>query len=118
MENFSFCVVIIISAFYINISSFIQYLAFCKLIQSFGATQANNYLLKVNNRNTRKRCEKCLKIIKTPERRHCRRCVFIVNFEHISQIFLIFSLLTLKIFSGIITYYMQVTSSKFREMIS
>ena len=32
---------------------------------------ANIYLFKVNNRNTRKRCEICSKLtIKTPERRH------------------------------------------------
>ena len=31
---------------------------------------ANIYLFKVNNRNTRKRCETCSKLtIKTPERR-------------------------------------------------
>ena len=42
---------------------------------------------KVNNRNTRTRCEICLKLttIKTPERRQRRSGVFIVNFEHISQ---------------------------------
>ena len=34
--------------------------------------------------------------IKTPERRHWRRSdVFIVNFEHISHLFLVFALLTL-----------------------
>ena len=33
-------------------------------------TPANIYLLKVNNRNTRKRCEICSKFtLKTPERR-------------------------------------------------
>ena len=33
---------------------------------------------------------------KTPERRHCRRSrVFIVNFKHISHLFLVFLLLTL-----------------------
>ena len=40
---------------------------------------ANIYLLKINNRNTGKRCEICSKlVIKTPE----RRCsgVFIVKF--------------------------------------
>ena len=30
---------------------------------------ANIYLFKVNNRNTRKRCEICSKLAKTPERR-------------------------------------------------
>ena len=44
-----------------------------------------NYMLKVNNRNTRTRCERHSKlIIKTPERRHWPRSdVFIVNFEYI-----------------------------------
>ena len=42
------------------------------------ATQAGIYLLKVNNRNTKTRCEICSKLtIKTPERR------LIVNFGHL-----------------------------------
>ena len=55
------------------------------------------YLLKVNNRNTRARCETCSKLtIKTPERRHWRRSgVFIVNLEHVSRLVLVFLLLTL-----------------------
>ena len=55
---------------------------------------ANIYLLKFNNRNTRKRCEICSKFtIKTPEWRHWRRfAVFIVNFEHILVPFSIVSL--------------------------
>ena len=58
---------------------------------------AGNYILKVNNRNTRARCEIYSKLtIKTPERRHWRRSgVFIVNFEHISELVLVFLLLTL-----------------------
>ena len=54
-------------------------------------------LLKVNNRNTRTRCEICSKLtIKTPERRHWRRSgVFIDNFEHISHFVLVFLFLTL-----------------------
>ena len=58
---------------------------------------AGIYLLKVNNRNTRTRCEICSKLtINTPERRHWRRSgVFIVNFEHISYLVLVFLLLTL-----------------------
>ena len=46
--------------------------------------QASFCLLKVNNRNTRTRCEICSKLaIKTPERHHWRRSgVFIGNFEH------------------------------------
>ena len=42
---------------------------------------AGFYLLKVNNRNTRARCEVCSTLtIKTPERR--RSGAFIVNIEH------------------------------------
>ena len=43
------------------------------------------YLLKVKNRNTRRRCEICSKLkIKTPERRHCHcSIVSIVSFEHV-----------------------------------
>ena len=56
-----------------------------------------NYMLKINNRNTRTTCEICSKLtIETPERRHWRRSgVFIVNFEHISHLVLRFLLLTL-----------------------
>ena len=58
------------------------------------ANPANIYLFKVNNRNSRKRCELLSKLtIKTPERR--RSGVFIVNFENISHLFLGFLLLTL-----------------------
>ena len=48
-------------------------------------------MLKVNNRNIRKTCEICSKLT----------CVFIINFEHISQIWL-FVLLTLRmcLFAG------------------
>ena len=55
------------------------------------------YLLKVNNGNTRIGCEMCSKLtIKTPERRHWQRSdVFIVDFEHISHLVLMFLLLTL-----------------------
>ena len=65
--------------------------------QLYGINPAGIYLLKVNNRNTRTRCEICSKItIKTPERRHWRRSgVFIVSFEHISHLVLLFLLLTL-----------------------
>ena len=59
--------------------------------------QAGIYLFKVNNRNTRTRCEICSKLtINIPERRQLRRSgVFIVNFEHISHLVLVFLLLTL-----------------------
>ena len=54
-------------------------------------------LLKVNDRNTRTRCEIYLKLtIKTPERRQLRSSnVFIVNFEHVSHFVLMFLLRTL-----------------------
>ena len=58
----------------------------------------NIYLLKFNNRNTGKKCEICSKLtIKTPERRRQRHhsSIFIINFEHISHLFLMFLLLTL-----------------------
>ena len=58
---------------------------------------AGIYLFKVNNRNTRTGCEICSKLtINTPERRQWRRSgVFIVKFEHISHLVLVFLLLTL-----------------------
>ena len=58
---------------------------------------AGIYLLKVNNGNPRKMCEICSKLtIKTPEQRHWRSSgIFIVDFEQILQIVLVFPLLTL-----------------------
>ena len=59
-------------------------------------TQAGNYIFKVNNRNTRTRCEICSKLtIKTPERRQWRCSSVIVNFEHITYLVLVILLLTL-----------------------
>ena len=51
------------------------------------------YLFKVNNRNSKKRYEICSKLaIKTPERCQWRYFGFsIVNLEHISHFFLIFT---------------------------
>ena len=65
--------------------------------EAYQTTPAGIYLLKYNNRNTRRRCEICSNLtLKTPERRHWRHSgVFIVNFEHISHIVLVFLLLTL-----------------------
>ena len=62
-----------------------------------GLYPAGIYLFKVH-KNTRTRCETCSKMtIKTPERRHWSRSgVFIVNFEHISLLVLVFLLLTLR----------------------
>ena len=54
-------------------------------------------MLKVNYRKTRTRYEICSKLtIETPEQRFWRRSgVFIVNFEHISNIVVVFLLITL-----------------------
>ena len=59
--------------------------------------QTSIHLLKVNNRNTKTRGEICSKLTtKAPERHHWRHSdVFIVNFEHISHLVLVFLLLTL-----------------------
>ena len=69
---------------------------------SLAVFQNTNYqtgidLFKVNNRNTKTKCKICSKLtIKTPKRRHRHRSgVFIVNFEHISHLALVFLLLTL-----------------------
>ena len=49
--------------------------------------------VEINNRNTRKKCEICSKLtIKTPER---SSDIFIVNFEHVSHLFLVSLLSTL-----------------------
>ena len=60
---------------------------------------AGIYLLNVNNRSTRTRCEIFSKLaIVTQERRQWRRSgVFTVNFEHILHLVLVFLLLTLNI---------------------
>ena len=57
-----------------------------------------NDMFKVNNRNSRTMCEICSNLtIKTLERRQLRLSgVFIVNFEHISHLVLVFLLLTLR----------------------
>ena len=77
------------------------------------STPAGIYLLKVNNKSTRTRCEICSKLtIKTLERRQWRHSgVFIVHFEHISYLVLVFLLLTLnrKLLAG-------ATASKTSEL--
>ena len=48
-----------------------EFNAFSSLIDIFSNKAACNYMLKVNNRNTKTSCEICSKLtIKTPERRH------------------------------------------------
>ena len=60
------------------------------------------YLLKVNNRNSRTRCEMCSKLtMKTTELR-------IVNFEHISHLVVVFLFLTLN---------MQLRAGRFIEIM-
>ena len=55
---------------------------------------ANIYLLKVINRNTRKKERNMFKVNNRNTRTtSCRSGVFVVNFEHISHIFLVFLLL-------------------------
>ena len=58
---------------------------------------AGIYLFKINNGNARTVCEICSELaIKTPEPRQWHRSgVFIVNFEQISHIVLVFPLLPL-----------------------
>ena len=65
--------------------------------EDFLQCSADIYLLKVNNRNTRKRCETCLKLtMKTAEQRQwCCSSVLIINFEHMLHLFLVFLLSTL-----------------------
>ena len=59
------------------------------------------YLLKINNKYTRKMCEICSKLtINIPERRQRHGSgVFIVNLEHISLLALVFLFLTLSMSS-------------------
>ena len=58
---------------------------------------AINYLFKVNNRNTRKRCEICSKLAKKTQNDIIVVILvfFIVNCVHISHLFILFLLLTL-----------------------
>ena len=90
---------------------------------------ASIYPFKITKRNTRKRCEICSKLtIKIPERRECRCSgIFRVNFEHISNLFLVFLLLTLNklMFAGLHQYfhtffslcYRILESIKIKEMV-
>ena len=62
---------------------------FSKLDDIVTSIPAGNYMFKVNNRNTRTRCEICSKLtIKIPG-------IFIVKFENISYLAVLFLLLTL-----------------------
>ena len=61
-----------------------------KLIES---DPANTYLFKFNNKNPRKRCEICSKLTINTVKRRCGD--LIVNFEHISHLFLVLPLFTM-----------------------
>ena len=90
---------------YFNLLTFHQPQHLCDVIMSMTiyGVRAGNYIFKVNNRNTRTRCEICSKLtIKIPKRRHWRRSgIFIVNFERISHLVLMFLLLTLTRRTGV-----------------
>ena len=77
-------------------SRLLTYRSFDSCVKSCTSQPAKSYLIKVSNKNTRTRCEICSKLtIKIAERHHWRRCaVFMVNFEHISHLALVFLLLT------------------------
>ena len=71
-----------------------------KNIYTIKNSPTNNHLFIVDNNYTRKRCKTCSKlIIKTPE---WRSTVFVVDFEHIPHLFLVFLLLILNklVFAG------------------
>ena len=72
------------------------------IMREYWLNPAEIYLLKVNNRNPRTRCEVSSKLtIKTPERRPseqrqwCLSSILIANFELISHLVQLFLLLTL-----------------------
>ena len=81
----------------LQLNSYTQFQKEFILISGICHYPAGIYLLKVNNRNSRTRCEICSKLtIKTPKQRQwCRSGVFVVNFEHISHLVLVFLLLAL-----------------------
>ena len=64
---------------------------------TYTSSPASNYLFKVHNRNTKTRYEICSKLtIKIPKRYQWdRSCIFIVNFQNISHLVVVFLLLTL-----------------------
>ena len=82
-----------LSNYHNQISFYIWGIKFRVLCQVFERPSlAHIYMFKLNNRNTRKKCEICSKLtIKTPEWIHWLRSgVFVLNFEYVSFIFLLF----------------------------
>ena len=87
------CVLLMLNLGYLNSSKYYQSGIYTHYVHTeWGNIPAHIYLLQSNNRNTRKRCEICSKlIIKTIEQ--CQwRCsgVFINNYAHIPHLYLIF----------------------------
>ena len=83
---------------YFSVHFVLSQKVFCySLGETFLTFPAGIYLFEVNNGNTRTMCEICSKLtIKTPEQYQWSRYgVFIVNFEQISDIALVFPWLTL-----------------------
>ena len=74
------------------VSTWIFKIMLQKPSHGFCANPVGIYLLKVNNRNTRRRYEICSKLtINTPARRQWHHSgAFIVNFEDISRFFVDF----------------------------
>ena len=81
----------------------------CSHPKVFWVFSANIYMFKVNNWNSRKRCDIFSKLnIKIPERRH-RRCssVFSVNFKHMS-----FSRVSIVNFEHVFVYWVSLEQNK------
>ena len=86
---------------------------FGKCSRGLRTFQAGICLLKVNNRNSRKRYEICSNLkLKTQNNVRHRYGVFVVNFEHISRLAPVFLLLTLNIlFSARLVIYLYICLS-------
>ena len=72
-------------------------------------------MFKVNNRNSRKKCEICLKsIVKIPERRQWRRSDVFINFEHILHLFHVF--LSMTVMCWMLTRWSLPSQSLFADL--
>ena len=77
-------------------------LILCPLQKTGKPNPTGNYMFKVNNKNSRRRCEICSELTtKTPERRHWRFVNF-VNFEQENAVWVWFS--SFGIFTGSIKW--------------
>ena len=102
IQHLNLVFLFIIWTFISSLGSDVALKYFCELEQFFLSKGiylltflASMYLFKVSNTHTRKMCEICSELtIKTPEWRQWRRSsVFIVNFEQISHVVMVFPLL-------------------------